>query len=221
MPKRSLVIEDSCDDGASGEGVENSKGVEATPPRSVIRQTQRSLHRQGSEASVAQSAQSSGTPRRRMGRLAAKSAGKKKHKAGHTGGGGGSARAHARRVGEGEQEECPICNLMHHKQKNTPYCSDHKATTDALFRQLKTMKKDQRQAILKLAKTKSPKFKKLVQRFENECPAPGNRLPREKFNFMVFMRQEKISVNTMEDEKRLPMSKNSGWLLRRRSSPST
>ena len=49
-------------------------------------------------------------------------------------------------------QACPVCGVEHEKHENTPYCQDHKKTTDALFRQLKkdvdraSSKKDKKEA---------------------------------------------------------------------------
>eukprot|EP00969_Alexandrium_andersonii_P088063 3884634-Alexandrium_andersonii.AAC.1 len=66
--------------------------------------------------------------------------------------------------------------MTHPKKANTPYCEDHKRTVDALHRQARK-DKSTREKVAEISKKGGPVWQRLVERFEHECPAPGNGLP--------------------------------------------
>lgn len=115
----------------------------------------RTLARQGSDTS---SKTARKKPRYRGGR------GQGKAKASGRGGGG----AHGRKVGENDQEFCPICDVAHPKKKNSPYCDDHKAVVDAIFRQCKKQNVAAHKKLVEMSRHDKSQWRSLVLRFEQD-----------------------------------------------------
>lgn len=128
-------------------------------------------------------------------------------------GGGGTPRkdvVKGKRGGKANPKmiQCPVCGKEHVKKPNTKYCDEHKKTVEAMFRQLKKdadrtegkkekkVKLDIHKKVVALSRDMNQReaFAKLVNSYDASCPSMGYCLPRDRFDFVQYLRMEKIFV---------------------------
>ena len=103
--------------------------------------------------------------------------------------------------------QCPVCDDIVRKAKNTCYCPSHKVLMDAMLRQSKSEDSETHKTVLKTVKTGGDGLKRLVHRFQAECCQGAAGRPRPRFNFIQWLQVERQYLRVEDQVGATPRTK--------------